>query len=86
MEVYLDRKLSEMRVFPAIDINKSGTRREELLLKPKELDVVNKIRAALNDGNHANITETLIRLVTTTNTNEELLNKFRLLGSNLGKI
>ena len=86
MEVYLDRKLSEKRVFPAIDINKSGTRREELLLTPKELDVVNKIRAALNDGNQANITETLIRLVTTTNTNEELLNKFRLLGSNLGKI
>ena len=86
MEVYLDRKLSEKRVFPAIDINKSGTRREELLLTPKELDVVNKIRAALNDGNQANITETLIRLVTTTNTNEELLNKFRLLGPNLGKI
>ena len=86
MEVYLDRKLSDKRVFPAIDINKSGTRREELLLTPKELDVVNKIRAALNDGNQANITETLIRLVTTTNTNEELLNKFRLLGSNLGKI
>mgnify|MGYP004678288419 FL=1 len=56
------------------------------MLTPKELDVVNKIRAALNDGNQANITETLIRLVTTTNTNEELLNKFRLLGSNLGKI
>ena len=35
MEVYLDRKLSEKRVFPAIDINKSGTRREELLLTPK---------------------------------------------------
>ena len=86
MEVYLDRKLSEKRVFPAIDINKSGTRREELLLSPKELDVVNKIRTALNDGNQANITETLIRLVTTTNTNEELLNKFRLLGPNLGKI
>ena len=85
MEVYLDRKLSEKRVFPAIDINKSGTRREELLLTPKELDVVNKIRAALNDGNQANITETLIRLVTTTNTNEELLNKFRLLGPNFGK-
>ena len=86
MEVYLDRKLSEKSVFPAIDINKSGTRREELLLTPKELDVVNKIRAALNDGNQANITETFIRLVSTTNTNEDLLNKFRPLGSNLGKI
>ena len=86
MEVYLDRKLSEKRVFPAIDINKSGTRREELLLTPKELEVVNKIRTALNEGNQANITETLIKFITTTNTNEELLNKFRLLGPNLGKI
>ena len=78
MEVYLDRKLSEKRVFPAIDINKSGTRREELLLSSKELDVVNKIRTALNEGSQqANITETLIKLVTTTKTNEELLNRFR---------
>ena len=77
MEVYLDRKLSEKRVFPAIDINKSGTRREDLLLTPKEHDVVNKIRTALNEGNQGNITETLIRIVTTTKTNDELLNKFR---------
>jgi len=79
MEVYLDRKLSEKRVFPAIDINKSGTRREELLLTPKELDVVTKIRSALNEGNQANITETVIRLVTTTRTNDDLLNKFRVM-------
>lgn len=77
MEVYLDRKLSEKRVFPAIDINKSGTRREDLLLTQKELDVVNKIRSGLNDGNQSNITETLIRIVTTTRTNDDLLNKFR---------
>lgn len=77
MEVYLDRKLSEKRVFPAIDINKSGTRREELLLSPKELEVATKIRSALNEGNQASITETLIKLVTTTKNNEELLNKFK---------
>ena len=77
MEVYLDRKLSEKRVFPAIDINKSGTRREDLLLTQKEYEVANKIRSALNEGNQSNITETLIRIVTTTRTNDELLNKFR---------
>ena len=85
MEVYLDRKLSEKRVFPAIDINKSGTRREELLLNDRELETVTKIRSALNEGNQANITETLIKLVTTTKSNEELLNKFRLVSQNLGK-
>ncbi|MBQ9314034.1 MAG: transcription termination factor Rho [Clostridia bacterium] len=77
MEVYLDRKLSEKRVFPAIDINKSGTRREDLILNPKEYEIANKIRSALNEGNQGNITETLIRIVTTTKTNDELLNKFR---------
>ena len=77
MEVFLDRKLSEKRVFPAIDINKSGTRREDLLLTPKELEVVGKIRTSLNEGNQASITETLIRIVTTTNSNDELLNKFK---------
>ena len=44
MEVHLDRKLSEKRIFPAIDINKSGTRREDLLLTENELNFVNKIR------------------------------------------
>jgi transcription termination factor Rho len=38
MELHLDRKLSEKRVFPAIDVNKSGTRREDLLLTKQELD------------------------------------------------
>ena len=77
MEVHLDRKLSEKRIFPAIDINKSGTRREELLQTPKELEVVWKIRKMLNEGNIANVTENLIKLVTTTNSNAELLAKFK---------
>ena len=63
----------------------SGTRREELLLTEKEYDTVTKIRSALNDGNQANITETLIKLITTTKSNEEFLNKFRLISGNLGK-
>ena len=76
MDLYLDRKLSEKRVFPAIDINKSGTRREELLLSKKELDVVWKIRSSLNDGNIA-VTENLIKIVTSTKNNTELLEKIK---------
>ena len=77
MEVHLDRKLSEKRIFPAIDINKSGTRREELLLSKKELEVVWKIRKSLNDGNVANVTENLIKLITSTKDNKELVEKFK---------
>lgn len=78
MEVHLDRKLSEKRIFPAIDINKSGTRREELLQKQKELEVVWKIRKLLNEGNAATVTENLIKLVTSTKTNDELIEKFKI--------
>ena len=48
MEMVLDRKLQEKRVFPAIDIQKSGTRREDLLLTPEELEAINVIRKSLN--------------------------------------
>jgi transcription termination factor Rho len=48
MEIVLDRKLSERRIFPAIDIQKSGTRREDLLLTPDELEAINHIRRSLN--------------------------------------
>ena len=78
MEVHLDRKLSEKRIFPAIDINKSGTRREELLQKQKELEVVWKIRKHLNEGNAVAVTENLIKLVTSTKTNDELVEKFKI--------
>lgn len=77
MDLYLDRKLSEKRIFPAIDINRSSTRKEELLLSKKELDVVWKIRKSLNEGNVQNVTENLIKLITTTETNEEFLEKFK---------
>ena len=77
MDLYLDRKLSEKRIFPAIDINRSSTRKEELLLSKKELDVVWKIRKSLNEGNVQNVTENLIKLITTTETNAEFLEKFK---------
>ena len=50
MEMVLDRKLSERRVFPAIDIPKSGTRRDDLLLSKEEYDAVNKLRRSFNDN------------------------------------
>ncbi len=55
MEVVLDRSLSEKRVFPAIDINKSGTRREDLLLSKKELTAIYNIRKSLNNLNTIDI-------------------------------
>jgi len=78
MEVYLDRKLSERRIFPAIDINKSGTRRDDLLLTQPEYNFVNKMRKSLNENNSniLNISDTFIRYITSTQNNEELLKKF----------
>ena len=78
MEVFLDRKLSEKRIFPAIDINKSGTRKEDLLQDKKELETVWKIRTALNEGNVTNITENLIKAIVATKSNKELLEKFKM--------
>ena len=78
MEVYLDRKLSERRIFPAVDINKSGTRRDDLLLSQKEYNFVNKIRKSLNENNtnSMNITDAFIRYITSTKSNDELITKF----------
>ena len=75
MEVHLDRKLSEKRIFPAIDINKSGTRREDLLLSKKELETVYAIRKAMNNLPVADVTEHIIQEMVKTKTNDEFLNK-----------
>ena len=71
MELHLDRKLSEKRIFPAIDINKSGTRREELLLDNKELEGVWAIRKALSNMSTAEVTEMVLSKLVQTKTNEE---------------
>ena len=77
MEVHLDRKLQERRVFPAIDIYKSGTRREDLLLTQKEQEVVFNIRKVMYNSNSADtITEKLIALMTKTKNNEEFMEMF----------
>ena len=75
MEVHLDRGLSEKRIFPAIDINKSGTRREELLLTPKEQEVVFALRKAMSSKSVSEVTEQLIEEMMATKNNEEFLEK-----------
>ena len=75
MEVHLDRGLSEKRIFPAIDINKSGTRREELLLTKQELDTVFALRKAMSTKPISEITEQLINQMLETKNNEEFIEK-----------
>jgi transcription termination factor Rho len=77
MEIHLDRKLSEKRIFPALDINKSGTRREELLLSQKELETIWAIRKALSNAPTQDVTETLIDNLMGTKTNENFVEEMR---------
>jgi transcription termination factor Rho len=73
MEIHLDRKLSEKRVFPAIDINKSGTRREELLLTPEELQTIWQLRKAMSNFPVADVTERIIDGLLKYKTNDEFI-------------
>ncbi len=73
MEVHLDRRLQERRIFPAIDIYKSGTRKEELLLSSKELETVWQIRKAFGSRNSADVTEIIINQIIRTKNNEEFI-------------
>ena len=73
MEVVLDRSLSEKRIFPAIDINKSGTRREDLLLSKDELSAVFALRKSLNSGSLELMTERLIDKLLKTKNNDEFI-------------
>ena len=75
MEVHLDRALSEKRIFPAININKSGTRREELLLSKEELETVFALRKAMSTMPMADVTEQLIDQMIATKNNEEFLKR-----------
>ncbi|MGI6169185.1 MAG: transcription termination factor Rho [Christensenellales bacterium] len=77
MEVHLDRRLSEKRVFPAIEMNKSGTRREELLLSQKELEGVWSLRKVLSVGNSVEATEQLIGMMLRTKNNSEFLDRLK---------
>ena len=75
IEVHLNRKLSEKRIYPAIDINKSGTRREDLLLTSKELETVYALRKAMNTMPVAEVTEQIINYMTKTKNNAEFIDK-----------
>lgn len=79
MEIHLDRRLQEKRIFPAIDIAKSGTRKEELLLNRQELETMWRIRRAFADRNAADVTENIISWLIRTKNNEEFVD-------NAGKI
>jgi transcription termination factor Rho len=72
MELVLDRKLQERRVFPAIDIPKSGTRREDLLLNKDEQDAVYIIRKALNSMKSDEAVDNLLNMFSRTKSNDEL--------------
>jgi transcription termination factor Rho len=85
MEIHLDRKLSEKRIFPAVDIYKSGTRREELLLSAEELESVNSIRRMLSGGNTAEATEQIINLLEKTANNEEFVQRIKNLQSSYAR-
>ena len=73
MEMVLDRKLSEKRVFPAIDIPKSGTRREDLLLNPEELEAINSMRKAFNGMKPEDAVDKVIDLFSKTRNNREFV-------------
>lgn len=70
-ELHLDRRLAERRIFPAIDIYKSGTRKEELLLSPKELEMMWVLRRAMSSLGTADTTDLLIERLTNTKSNDE---------------
>lgn len=73
MELHLDRQLSERRIFPAIDLNKSGTRRDELLLTDEENMVMLSLRRAMSTGNPAEITEEIIENLSSTKNNNDFV-------------
>lgn len=74
MELVLDRKLSEKRIFPAVDIVKSGTRREDLLLNPDEQAAVDNMRKAFNGMRSDEAVENILNMFAHTKTNAEFVN------------
>ena len=79
MEVHLDKSLAEKRIFPAIDIYKSGTRREDLLLTKEELSTIYTLRRAMSNTSNAEFSEKLMQLMVTTKNNKEFFEKIDLM-------
>ncbi len=85
MEIHLDRRLSEKRIFPAIDLAKSGTRREELLLSKEELECIFRVRRMLSVGDGQEATENLIQMMMKTQNNKEFIDMLNLQVAKLEK-
>ena len=73
MELHLDRQMSERRIFPAIDLNKSGTRREDMLLTAEENALMMALRRAMSLGNSADVTEEIIENLSSTKSNKDFV-------------
>lgn len=80
MELHLDRKLSEKRIFPAINLNKSGTRREDLLMTQEELEAVWIMRRAMANIGTQEVTERMIDQMAHTRTNEDFIQVLKKIG------
>jgi transcription termination factor Rho len=81
MELHLDRRLSEKRIFPALDLNASGTRREDLLMDQEEMEAIWYMRRALSNRDTQVVTEMIVDNLATTRNNKEfvkLIKKIRL--------
>jgi len=77
MEIHLDRRMSEKRVYPAINVNRSGTRREELLIVPEILPKVWILRKLLYGMDELEATEFLIDKLRATKSNDEFFNSMK---------
>ena len=83
MELHLDRRLSEKRIFPAINLNKSGTRREDLLMDQDEMEAIWYMRRALGSRDTQEVTETILDNLAHTRDNKtfiEVIKKVKLDG------
>ena len=78
MEIHLDRRLSEKRIFPAIDLAKSGTRKEELLLTASELEGMWGIRKLLSNTDNVDATENILNMLVRTSSNKEFIEQLNL--------
>ncbi len=81
MEIHLDRRMSERRIFPAIDLNRSGTRREDLLLTQSQLEAMYLVRKILSKGDSVSATEELIEMLTCSASNDEFIQMLKLVNS-----
>ena len=82
MEIQLDRRMSEKRIFPAIDLNRSGTRREELLLNQNQLEGMYLTRRLLAGEDPVTATENLLEIIMTTDNNDQTIETLKILVKN----